>query len=1018
MFGGLVLAMPLAAQRGTGIISGRVIDSASRQPLAAVSVRVSGTTNGSLSRSDGSFVIGGVRAGAQRLRVTRIGFAAQTRDVTVSAGGTVSVDLALAAQAAVLSDIVVTGYGTQRRQAITGSVAQVDAEVANVGVINNANQLLQGRVAGLQMVTNNGEPGGGAQIRIRGGTSISGSNDPLYVVDGVPLQNESISAGAYGVADINPALPRSSLNSINPNDIESITVLKDASATAIYGSRGANGVVLIQTKRGSGSRSPIDYDTYVAASTPSRTLDFLNGDQYRTFIQSQVTAGVLPASRVASLGKANTNWEKELTRTGYASSHNLAFSGGSQATQYRASLNYFDQQGVVISNGLKRYQGRLNANHSAIDGRLALGLNLTASRLYNDYVANENGGGFQGGLFTNMAIFNPTQPVQVTNPTTGTTSYYEIGPGAQGVRNPVALAQQIDDVSPENRVLGNLTGTLTIIPSLSAQTTLGVDYTDAVRQTYLPRISAAGAQFNGLARQAQRSLQNLNFQQLLTFTPAFGGKHDVDVIGGYEYSQFNNSGFEAVSQGFITDAFGSDNLGAGTQSQSPSPISYRQESKLASFFSRANYGFNEKYFLTGVIRYDGSSRLAPGRQWATFPAISASWRVSQEDFMRGRMFSTLALRAGYGRQGNQAVRPYATQLLLRANNDARYPFGNTITTGLLATQVANPNLTWETAEQTNVGIDYGFQNDRFTGVIDFYQKNTKDLLLSVAVPQPAVVSERLENVGSVQNRGVEATVDAKLIEGATRSLSSGLVLSVERNKVQNLGEDRKFIITGGVFGQGQSGRFSQRIIPGEALGTFWGPQFVGVNAQGKQLFACARTETDCVGGQTLSPNGSDEAIIGNANPKFSLGLRSNGSYKKFDASWLWRTEVGRDVFNNTALVYSTKGNALSDRNFLASALTDPIGIAEPAIFSSRWIENGNFTRLQNVTLGYTFDLPARLGGGRNTRVYVSGDNLLLFTPYTGYDPEVFVASGLASRGIDYLTYPRARTFTTGARIQF
>ena len=318
MFGGLVLAMPLAAQRGTGIISGRVIDSASRQPLAAVSVRVSGTTNGSLSRSDGSFVIGGVRAGAQRLRVTRIGFAAQTRDVTVSAGGTVSVDLALAAQAAVLSDIVVTGYGTQRRQAITGSVSQVDAEVANVGVINNANQLLQGRVAGLQMVTNNGEPGAGAQIRIRGGTSISGSNDPLYVVDGVPLQNESISAGAYGVADINPALPRSSLNSINPNDIESITVLKDASATAIYGSRGANGVVLIQTKRGSGSRSPIDYDTYVAASTPSRTLNFLDGDQYRTFIQSQVTAGVLPASRVASLGRANTNWEKELTRTGYA----------------------------------------------------------------------------------------------------------------------------------------------------------------------------------------------------------------------------------------------------------------------------------------------------------------------------------------------------------------------------------------------------------------------------------------------------------------------------------------------------------------------------------------------------------------------------------------------------------------------------------------------------------------------------------------------------------------------------
>ena len=1015
---GLLWVGQLGAQASTGTITGRVVDSASRQPLSAVSVRIVGTQRGALTRDDGAFTIAAVPAGTVRLRVSRIGFAPQVRDVTVAAGSSVAAQFAMPAQAAVLGELVVTGYGTQRRQSITGSVAQVDAEAANVGVINNVNQMLQGRVAGVQMVTNNGEPGGGAQIRIRGGTSISGSNDPLYVVDGVPLQNEDVSAGAYGVADINPALPRSSLNSINPNDIESITVLKDASATAIYGSRGANGVVLIQTKRGSGTRAAIDYDTYFAASTPSRTLDFLNGDQYRSFIQSQVTAGTLPASRLGILGTANTDWEDELTKTGYASSHNVAFSGGSQQTQYRASLNYFDQKGVVISNGLKRYQGRLNANHTALGGRLALGLNMTASQVNNDYVANENGGGFQGGLFTNMAIFNPTQPVRVTDAKTGVTSFYEIGPGSQGVRNPVGLAEQIQDNSPERRVLGNLTGTVTLIPELTAQTTLGVDYTDAVRQTYLPRASAAGASFSGLARQAQRSLQNINFQQLLTYVPKFADKHDIDVVGGYEYSTFNNSGFEVVSQGFITDAFGSDNLGAGTQASSPPPNSYREESKLVSFFSRANYGFADKYFLTGVVRYDGSSRLAKGNQWATFPAISASWRISQEDFMRNRGFSTLALRAGYGRQGNQAVRPYATQLLLKANSGARYPFGSTITTGLVATQVANPTLKWETAEQTNVGLDFGIRNDQITGGIDVYVKNTKDLLLEVPVPQPAVVSNQIQNIGSVRNRGIEATVDAKLIERSDRSFTSGLVLSVERNKVQNLGEDREFIITGGVFGQGQSGRFSQRIIRGEPLGTFYGPTFVGVDAKGKQLFACSRTAADCVNGQTFAPTGNDESVIGNANPKFSLGLRSNGNFRKFDASWLWRAEVGRDVFNNTALVYSTKGNALSDRNFLVSALSDPIGIAEPAIFSSRWIESGTFTRLQNVTVGYTFDLPSRLGGGKNTRVYLSGDNLLLFTPYSGYDPEVFVASGLASRGIDYLTYPRARTFTTGARIQF
>ena len=1017
VLGGLVFAAQLAAQSATGTVSGRVVDSASRQPLAAVSVRISGTTNGALSKSDGSYLIGGVRAGTQRVRATRIGFSSQSREVNVPAGGTVTVDMALGAQAAVLSDIVVTGYGTQRRESITGSVSTIDADQANVGVITNATQLLQGRVAGVQMVTNNGEPGGGAQIRIRGGTSISASNDPLYVVDGVPLQNENPVARAATISDINSALPRSPLNSINPNDIESLTVLKDAAATAIYGSRGANGVVLIQTKRASRGQSAVNYDVYTSAGNSARRLDFLTGDQYRTFVQAQVAAKNLPTSQLALLGTANTDWEKELTRTGYATNHNLAFSGGSQQTQYRASLNYFDQQGVVISNGLKRYQGRLNAQHAAIDGRLNLDLNLTASRVQNQYLAMENGGGFRGGVFTNMAIFNPTNPVSVTDAKTGVTTYFEMGPGSQDVRNPVALANQISDQAPENRVLGNLTGTLTLFPGVSTQTTLGADYTDAVRQTYIPRISPAGSEFSGVARQAQRSLQNLNFQQLLTLTPNIGNQQEFEVVGGYEYSRFDNQGFEAVVNGFITDAFQANNLGAGTQAASLLPISYLQESRLASFFGRANYGFADKYFLTGVVRRDGSSRLAEGHKWATFPAVSASWRVSNENFMKGGRFSNLAVRAGWGRQGNQAIQPYATQLLLRTDAGAKYPFGTGITTGLSATQVQNPDLKWETAEQTNVGVDWGVKSDRITGTIDVYQKTTRDLLLTVPVPQPAVVNQQIQNIGSVRNRGLEGAIDARLVDGPSMSLSSGIVLSVERNVVQSLG-DAKFITTGDVSGLGQSGRKAQRLIPGEALGTFWGPKLISVNTQGQQLFSCARTDADCVGGQTLSPAAADEGIIGNANPKFSIGFRSNGTRRKFDASWLWRGEFGRDVFNNTALVYSTKGNAVQNRNFLASALADPIGINESAIYSSRWIENGRFVRLQNATIGYTFTLPAMLGGGRSTRVYLAGDNLLLFTPYTGYDPEVFIDRGVATRGIDYLTYPRARTITTGAHIQF
>ena len=1006
----VMVTAPLAAQ-GTGIVSGRVIDSASQQPLVSATIRVIGTTSGTLTRNDGTYTLSGIRPGPQQLRVTRIGFAAQVRPITVIAGGTVTADFAMAAQASQLSEVVVTGYGAQRREAITGSVATVGADEANVGVISNANQLLQGRVAGVQMTTNSGEPGGGMQVRIRGGTSIQASNNPLYVVDGVPLQDENPVARA-SINGVNAALPRNPLNSINPNDIESITVLKDASATAIYGSRGANGVVLVQTKRGARGSSTLEYDTYVAASSAARHLDFVTGDEYRSYVQSQVTAGNLPATQLSVLGTANTNWEDALLHTGYATNHNIAFSGGTQQTNYRASLNYFDQQGVVIANGLKRYQGRLNGHTSAIDGKINLDANLTASRVNNRYLAMENTGGFSGGVFTNMAIYNPTQPVEVMDTLTSQMKFYE-GPD-RTVRNPVALARQIVDQAPENRILGNVTGSLLIIDGLTAQTTLGADYSSSVRQTYIPRASPLGAEFQGAARQAERSLQNLNFQQLVTATPKLGDRQELEVVGGYEYSKFTNNGFEAVMQGFVTDAFEFNNLSGG--SKQIVPTSYIQESRLVSFFSRANYGYAGRYYVTGVIRRDGSSRLAEGHKWSTFPAISASWRINNEEFMRGSRLSTLALRAGWGRQGNQSLQPYATQLLLKTDAGGRYPFGGTITNGLSATQVANPDLKWETSEQTNVGLDWGLRSDRITGSIDVYQKKTKDLILTVPVPQPAVVGTQIQNIGSVRNRGLEATLDARLFDRANKTLTSGLVLAVERNTVLDLG-DALFIETGAVSGQGQSGRNAQRIIPGQPLGTYWGAQFTGVDAQGRQMFACKATSTGCVNGVTFSPTGDDEMVLGDANPSFTLGLRSNGSWSHFDASWLWRGEFGREVFNNTALVYSTKGNALQSKNFLRAALTDPTGLREPAIYSSRWLENGRFIRLQNATVGYTFTLPGRLGV-RTTRVYLSGDNLLLFTPYSGYDPEVYVDAGTASRGIDYLTYPRARTFTFGAHVGF
>lgn len=1015
----VVMAASSLGAQATGSIHGRVVDTASNLPLASVVVSLEGINRATASRADGTYELNGVPTGTQRVRARRIGYAGQTIQVSVRSDAVVTVDFSLVPSALALTEVVVTGYGTTKREAITGSVATVDAVDANKGVITNATQLLQGRVAGLEIVQNSGEPGAGSQVRIRGGTSINASNDPLYVVDGVPLQNDGIAPGG-SMPSFNAALGRDPLNSINPDDIESVTILKDASATAIYGSRGANGVVLVQTKRGAnrGGVSDMVYETYVGAASPTKSLGLLTGNEYRAFVTAN--AATLGAAAVSNLGPANTDWEKELTRTAYSTNHNLAFSGGSEQTHYRASLNYFNQNGVVLANGLSRYQGRLNADHFALNHKLQLSLNMMTSRVNDAFSSNENTGGFLGGLFTNMAIYNPTFPVYRADgsffetgcPVTATTCV----PSAQDVKNPVAMARQLQDNAESNRLLGNVSATLTLLDNLSAQTSFGVDNTNSVRRSYAPRASALGAAYGGFADQGERNLDNLNFQQLLTYSPTYGAS-ELEVVGGYENTKNDSRGFNVSMQGFITDAFATDNLGAGAQLSS-TPYSYLVQSSLVSFFTRANYGYNHKYFLTGVLRKDGSSRLAPGNQWAVFPALAASWRLTEENFMRNSPMglSTLALRASWGKQGNQAVQPYQTQLLLSADPGASYPFGGNIVSGLRASQVGNPNLKWETSTQTSGGIDFGWLRDRVTGALEFYQKDTKDLLLVVPVPQPAVVSTQLENIGSLRNRGIEANIDMELFKGAKRSLTGGLVFTKESNQITSLGDTGRFILTGSVSGQGQSNQFSQRIKVGDPIGTFFGPKFLRVNAAGQQVFFCNTGSAGCVNNETISTTDGDKVVIGNANPSFTLGVRNNATWNNFDASWLWRGEFGGDVFNNTALVYATQSDALVGRNFLRSALSMPDAITEPAKFSSRWIESRTFVRLQNLTVGY--QVPVRYTASRPTRLYVSGNNLALFTKYTGYDPEVFVAAGVASRGVDYLVYPPARTFTLGARVQF
>jgi len=1026
-----LVTVPLVAQNGT--VRGQVVDSTTRQALVGVTVRIDVLQREAQTGQEGNYSLD-VPPGTYTVRATRIGYAPLSQSVTVSAGGTVEAPFALTPSASLLEAVVVTGYGTTRREAVTGSVSTVDANAANVGVKTNVDQMVQGRAAGVEIIMNNGEPGAGSQILIRGGSSISNTNDPLYVIDGVPINNVPTEPESYGIGG-SPALPRNPLNLINPGDIASITVLKDASATAIYGSRGSNGVILIETKKGirGGGGPTIEYDSYVAASTPAKRLDVLTGGEYRSYVQSQVplfvadtaacpkpvTAACLGAARgldpihLTKLGASNTNWERAITRTALTNNHDLSFTGGNEWTRYRASLNYMNQPGVAISNGLQQIRGTLSAAHNTFDNRLRLAVNVTTARANNTYLTFENTGGFEGGVFQNVAIFNPTQPIQVTD-STGT-HYYETG--STSVRNPVALANQITDRGNTNRTLGNATAEFDFMSGLTGQVTVGVDQSSGIRQLYYPNANPVGVALGGgLARQSNLDNSTRTLQSLLTYRQE-GSEHTLDLVGGYEYTKFSSNLFTAQGIGFFTDAFSFNNLSVAT---SRSVSSSGSDWKLVSFLSRANYGYKSKYFVTGVLRYDGSSKFAEGHKWAAFPGISASWHLSSEDFASGLPFSDLRLRVGWGRQGNPGIAPYQSLVTLEGGTGGTYPWGDSPQSGVIPTGNGNPDLKWEQTDQYDVALDFGLWGNRIAGTAEYYVKNTSDLLLNVQVPPPAASSTSLQNVGKLRNHGVELSFDALMTTRPGFTWRSGLTFAASRNKVVDLGP-YTFLRSGVVSGQGQSDQWAQRIMPGSPLGTFFGPVFVGVDAQGHQQFRCTSATTGCTSGLTtngLGPDAADYQIIGNANPDFTLGFSNQITYHKFNISALIRASVGQDVFNNTALVYSTKGNALQDKNFLRPALTDATGLHEPAIYSSRWVESASFVRLQNITVEYNLDLPALTRSARSARLYVSADNLLLLSGYSGLDPEVYASAGLASRGVDYLSYPRPRTVTGGLRLVF
>ena len=875
-----------------------------------------------------------------------------------------------------LEEVVVIGYGTQKKKDLTGSSASVSAEDFNGGVVTSPEMLIQGKAAGITITPTNGEPGGGVSVRVRGGTSISSSNEPLYVIDGMPIQSANTLPGGTGLTG---GSQRNPLSRLNPNDIESITVLKDASATAIYGARGANGVVLITTKKGKGgSAMAVDYNYQLSASTLAKKLDLLTADEYR--------AAVNRFGLGNTLGNADTDWQDEVFQTGVAQQHNLSLSGGSAEGNYRLSLCYLDQDGIVINSGTERFTSRLSMNQKTLVGKLTLSGNINVSQQDDNLTPYQQTGGFEGGIFTNVMKMNPTLPVYDAD---GNYTFV-----SNSVRNPVQAALEIDDVARTTGITMNGTARLDLgdlVEGLSATANTGYDTYNTIRKTYLPKSTPYGVADNGIAAQKFGQVSSQVLETYLNYDAEVGGNM-LNLIGGYSWQENNYEGFGATAYDFVTDNYSFNNLDGGGRAQLGDKYSYRGASRLVSFYTRANYDIGGKLMLTGTVRRDGSSKFGANNKWGVFPSFAAALRLSEFDFVP-ESFSDLKLRAGWGVVGNEAIGEY--QSIARIGTGSNAVIGGSPTSGTGYLNPANPSLRWESTASTNVGLDWELNDGKFYGSLDVFQKNTSDLLLTVPAPAPSVAPTLLANVGATSNTGFDLMLNYALVSTSDFGWDIGFNLSRSRLIIEDLGTNSD-ILTGAISGAGQSGAFAQKLVVGEAYGTFYGLVYD----------ASANTYSD------------EAQVIGLAQPDFTYGFLNPFRFGKFNASVFCRGQQGGSVFNNTAMEYTTLDNLNTNINLLAPALdfTDDMLTSTPT-YSSQWIEDASFLRLDNLNISYDVDVKG--SQWLNSAVVgLSGQNLLLLTNYSGYDPEVNTAAsgnGAPSLGVDYTNYPRARTIALNVK---
>ena len=1028
-------------------ITGQVTDLSTNEPLPGVNILAKGTTTGTVTDIDGNYRLT-VDEEVTTLVFSSIGF---ERIEEVINGRSV-INLSLAPDIQSLSEVVVVGYGTQKKSDLTGSVASVTSEELARSTIASLDQGLAGRAPGVQVTQQTGQPGGATSIRIRGGNSINSSNEPLYVIDGFPYYNDNnaSSAGAIGGAPTVNALA-----TLNPGDIASIEILKDASATAIYGSRGANGVILITTKRGKAGQSTIDYQTYYGVQEVIKTIPVLNARQYAefrndAFVNAQGLDGQgLPTysdAEVAALGEG-TNWQEEIFRTAPLQNHQLSFTGGTDDVQYAVSANYFDQEGIIINSGLERYSLRANLD-AKLNQRMRLGNNFTASYITSD-LARTGGGvngtvGVQspgaGNIIQDALFYNPVIPVRDENGNYTSDNASDTrgeGGGNQANTpngNPVAFANLATQESNTVRLLDNLFVEYDFLENLTLKVSLGADVFVNKENSYLPSTIIQGATApNGAASVGTLTSYSWLNENTLSYNKSLAGGHDISLLAGVTAQKYWSDAVSTNARDFATDVTTVYSLGAAT-TLDPAFSQYNQWT-LFSYLFRANYSYNAKYLFTFSGRVDGSSRFGPNNKYGFFPSAAFAYRLSDENFIKDiEVIDDLKLRVSAGITGNQEIPTYRALSILAPQ---RYAFENSApVVGFAPSRLGNPDIKWETTSQVDVGVDLALFSGRINVTSDLYYKRTDDLLLEVQLPFSSGFANAFRNIGSVENRGLELGINTVNIDRAF-GWTTSFNIAFNRNKVLDFGDEQeRFIGTDYNLLKGQA---IGVIRVGEPIGNFVGYINDGIIRNQAELDAAPKSGNDFVGSRRFVDldgdgeiNDADRTIIGNALPKFTGGIQNNFRYKNFDLDVFFQFNYGNEIFNMTQLelefLNGRQNNATTVLDRFQPGVNEDTDVARagnpPYVYfrqaHTRWIEDGSFLRLRNLTFGY--NLPtSKLGIDwlRTARVYFSAQNLWLLSDYRGYDPEVNInPQSNTLLGIDYASYPSAKVYTFGVNLGF